>query len=253
MSEALQRAVQVLDELRTDVRGSSIRDLAARLGMAKSTVQRILVDLVEVDLAQRDAASRLYRLGPRTLALGTAYQRRLDVRAAALPHMVRLRDELDETVGLSVRAVDELLHIDQVESRSRLRAVLDVGIPLPLWSGAPSRVLLSALEDAEVLDLVSRREARHVEPARPLPPEEFVARVRRTRVDGYATAFEETLLHVATVSVPVWGPEGLVAALSITGPTARLGVEQMRDAITLMTSTAAAVSATLGRLEVPVP
>ncbi len=251
MSEALRRAVQVLDALRVDADGSSIRDLAGRIGLPKSTVQRLLADLVEVDLAQRDPASRLYRLGPRTLALGTAYQRRLDVRAAALPHMVGLRDELDETVGLSVRAVDELLHVDQVESRSRLRAVFDVGVPLPLWSGAPSRVLLSVLDETEVRDLVSHRRARHLQPAHPLPLETFLEEVRATGATGYAMASEETLPHVATVSVPIWGPSGLAAALSVTGPVARFGPEQMTTALPPMRAAAGSVSAALGVLDAP--
>ena len=251
MSEALRRAVHVLDALRVDAAGASIRDLAGRLALPKSTVQRILADLVEVDLATRDPATRLYRLGPRTLALGTAYQRRLDVRAVALPHMVRLRDELDETVGLSVRAVDELLHVDQVESRSRLRAVFDVGVPLPLWSGAPSRVLLSVLEDDEVAAIVTHREARHLQPVHPLSAEEFLDGVRAARADGWSMASEETLPHVATVSVPVWGPAGMVAALSVTGPVARFGEDEMHAALEPMTAAADAVAVALGRVDRP--
>ena len=54
--------------------------------------------------------------GPRTLVLGTAYQRRIDLRSVALPHMVaparpHRRDR--RAVG---RVGDELLHIEQVES-----------------------------------------------------------------------------------------------------------------------------------------
>jgi len=120
---------QTLDVLAKADSDLSIRELAEETAVSKSAVQRILSSLVETGLAVQDPASRRYGLGPRTLVLGTAYQRRIDLRAVALPHMTHLRDLTGETVGLSVRVGDELLHVEQVESGSALRrsSVLDPG------------------------------------------------------------------------------------------------------------------------------
>ena len=96
---------------------------------------------METGLAVQDPSTRRYGLGPLTLVLGTAYQRRIDLRAIAAGPMTALRDLTGETVGLSVRVGEELLHIDQVESRSELRRTFEIGKALPLWAGAPSRVL----------------------------------------------------------------------------------------------------------------
>lgn len=164
MSELLRRAVQVLDVLRVQGAGLSIREVAREVDLPKSTVQRLLRELVSTDMAAQDEATRRYRLGPRTLALGTAYQRRLDVRTVAYPYMSRLSDELGETVGLSVALGDELMHLDQVESGSRLRVTFEVGRPLPLWSGAPSRVLMADMTDDEVRRIATDRRHRDVQP-----------------------------------------------------------------------------------------
>ena len=81
---ALRRAVAVLDHLAADTAPPSVRAIAERTGLSKSAVQRILVELESVDLAVRDPATRRYRLGPRTLALGSAYQRGLSLHAKSV-------------------------------------------------------------------------------------------------------------------------------------------------------------------------
>lgn len=247
MSELLRRAVDVLEVLRVGDADLSIREVAVEVGLPKSTVQRLLRDLVETEMAAQDAVTRRYRLGPRTLALGTAYQRRLDVRTVALPYLIRLRDELGETVGLSVVLSEELMHLDQVESTSRLRATFEVGRPLPLWSGAPSRVLMADLPDDEVRRIVSDRRKVDVRPVKPLGPEELVAGVVEARERGHAMAFEETIVGVNTLSVPVRGHAGrVVAALSVTAPSSRFDEAAMRDALPLLVDAAWAISAELG-------
>ena len=80
MSETLRRAVRTLDALARAESDLSIRELADEVEVSKSAVQRLLSSLVETGLAVQDPGSRRYGLGPRTLVLGTAYQRRIDLR-----------------------------------------------------------------------------------------------------------------------------------------------------------------------------
>ena len=87
-----------------------------------------------------------------------------DLRALAAGPMTTLRDLTGETVGLSVRVGEELLHIDQVESRSELRRTFEIGKALPLWAGAPSRVLLADLPDHEVERIIRAHRPSQVEP-----------------------------------------------------------------------------------------
>src|SRR5512144_268548 len=177
MSETVRRAVHTLDALARAECDLSIRELAEATGVSKSAVQRLLSSLVETGLAVQDPATRRYGLGPRTLVLGTAYQRRIDLRSVALPHMTRLRDLTGETVGLSVRVGDELLHVEQVESGSALRRSFEIGRTLPLWGGAPSRLCLAGLPADEREAIVRARRPSAVVPAAPPTAEELLASV----------------------------------------------------------------------------
>jgi len=243
----LQRAVRVLDVLADADQPLTIRAVAECTMLSKSAVHRLLADLVTTDLATQDPATRRYRLGPRTLALGMAYQDRMDVRRVALPFMRSLRDTTGETIGLSVGLGDEVLHIEQVESESPLRARFDIGRPLPLWSGAPSRLLLAERSDEEVRRIVSDRAHPSLAPVNPPSPEALMKEVLAVRGAGHAGAFEETLPGVSTLSVPVHGASGdLAAILSLTAPSSRLDRDQTREVLPSVMETARSISNALG-------
>lgn len=247
MTGLLQRAVRVLGVLAVADEALSIRAIAEQADLSKSAAQRILAELVTTELAYQDPATRRYRLGARTLALGMAYQRRMDVRRAALPHMRRLRDVTGETIGISVGLADQLLHVDQVESESELHARFDIGRPLPLWSGAPARLLLAARSDEEIRRVVSEHVATDLTPVNPPSPDTLVREAQDVRATGHACAFEETLPGVNTVSVPVRGSDGeLAAVLSLTAPSIRLPRERVEDLLPEVVGCAEGISSDLG-------
>ena len=248
MSESVRRVVGLLDTLARSDEDLTVRELAAQVDVSKSAAQRMLAALVETGLAVQDPSSRRYGLGPLTLVLGTAYQRRIDLRALASVPMTTLRDLTGETVGLSVRVGEELLHIDQVESRSELRRTFEIGKALPLWAGAPSRVLLADLPDDEVERIIRAHRPSQVDPVAPPAADEFIASVRQCREQGWASAFEETIPGVNTVAAPVRRSDGSIAAtISITGPTSRLDEERVAELVPDLLRVTAAVSGMLGQ------
>lgn len=247
MSELLHRAVDILDQLRLAGGELGIRDIASRVGLPKSTVQRVLRDLLDTDMATQDPVTRRYRLGPRTLALGTAYQHSVNLRNVSMPLMMSLRDRCGETVGLSVAVGNELMHVDQAESRSQLRRVFEIGHPLPMWCGAPSRIFLADLTEEEAERLVNDRDATDVVPHNPPSPERMLAEVEQARTDGFSIAVEETLSGVSTLAVPVHGPLGrVVATISVTGPSTRLTPAAMDRVLDDLTEVATTVSSLIG-------
>lgn len=243
----LRRAVAVLDTLAQDPPPSSVRAIADRAGLSKSAVQRILAELESLDLALQDPVTRRYRLGPRTLALGAAYQHGLSLHGAAYAAMTDLAAEVGETVGLSVGHADRMIHVEQVEPHRRLSARFYLGRPLPLWFGAPSRVLLAERADEDLLQVLEDRELTDLEPVAPPSAEEMRRRVEETRRTGQARAFGETLEGVNTLSVPVRGALGVLAAvLSVTAPADRLRAERMDEVLPLLREAAADIGARLG-------
>ena len=247
MSESVRRVVGLLDTLARAEHDLTVRELAAQVDLSKSAAQRMLSALVDTGLAVQDPASRRYGLGPLTLVLGTAYQRRIDLRSLAAGPMTALRDLTGETVGLSVMVGEELLHVDQVESRSELRRTFEIGKPLPLWAGAPSRVLLADLPDEDVERIVRVHRPSTVVPAAPPSAEVLIASVRECRRRGWGVAQEETIPGVNTVAAPVRRQDGgTVAPISITGPANRVDPERIAAMVPDLLRATGEVSRLLG-------
>ena len=243
----LRRAVAVLDALADDTAPPSVRAIAERTGLSKSAVQRILVELEAVDLAVQDPATRRYRLGPRTLALGAAYQRGLSLHAAAVGPMTELVAEVAETVGISVGHADRLIHVEQVEPQRRLSARFDVGRRYRCGSGRRRRCC-SPSAPTRRSRASSTTASRPTSSRRTRPtPDELRRQLDDVRRTGHARAFEETIEGVHTLSVPVRDALGdLAAVLSITAPSERLPGERMDEVLPRLRAAAALISGRLG-------
>lgn len=247
MSESLRKALLILDALRDSATDLSARELAAQLGVPKSTAQRLLQTLEEGQMAVQDPISKKYRLGPHTLTLGMAYRDRLDLRNVALPHMRWLRDATDETIGLSVAIGTTRMFVEEVQSQSELRAHSELGQPYPLWTGAPGRVLLADLPDPDLAAVLDQADEQAWSPVDPLTREGLVKELTQIRHRGHARASDETINGISAIAAPVREASGAVAgALSVSGPTARMSSATMDEIVPSALDAAAAITRALG-------
>lgn len=142
--QVLRRAAAALDEIAASPGQLRLVDLGGRLGLAKSTVRRLLVGLVEIGFASIDDEGRI-SLGERLLGLGGADDASLATQFR--PTLDKLARTTGETVDLSVLRGQQMLFIDQVQSAHRLRAVSAVGVRFPLESTANGKAALELLTD----------------------------------------------------------------------------------------------------------
>src|SRR5262249_41107591 len=125
--QVIARAGAILRALENETSGLSLGQIAQRVALARSTVQRIVA---------APAASPLgrVRVGPAILRLAAWV--RTDFVALARPFLVELSNELRETVDLAAVKGDHLVFIDQVTGPQRLRTVSAVGDTFPLYCTA---------------------------------------------------------------------------------------------------------------------
>jgi IclR family transcriptional regulator, acetate operon repressor len=142
--QVLRRAAAALDEIAASPGQLRLVDLGGRLGLAKSTVRRLLVGLVEIGFATVDEEGRI-SLGERLLGLGGADDASITMQFR--PTLDRLARATGETVDLSVLRGRQMLFIDQVQSTHRLRAVSAVGVRFPLESTANGKAAQQLLTD----------------------------------------------------------------------------------------------------------
>jgi DNA-binding IclR family transcriptional regulator len=202
----LDKAVVVLDCLAAGP--ASLTELVERSGLSRPTAYRIAVALEVHRYVERDATGR-FAIGPGIAELATAVSTDpLDRAAAAV--LDRLSNATHESAQLYRRAGDVRRCVAAADRASGLRDTVPVGAELPMTAGSAAQVLLAWEPASDVARLL--RESRFGSAT--------LATVRRR---GWAASVAEREAGVASVSAPVFGPDGrVIAAVSVSGPIDRL-------------------------------
>ena len=152
--QVIARAATILRALEDENAGLSLGQIAQRVNLARSTVQRIVAALEAEKLVIAATPNGRVRLGPTILRLAASV--RSDFITLARPLLEQLSEELHETVDLSTVKKDHLVFIDQVIGSQRLRAVSAVGDTFPLYCTANGKAYLAQLSDTAVEALIGR-------------------------------------------------------------------------------------------------
>lgn len=218
----LEKATQILDVVAEAPDAATLTSIAQRLGQPRSSIHRLLSELVQLGLLFRVGPAN-YAPGPRLARWGEAAGGASDIVRISKSTMVRLRDAVGESVHLYVRQRDRRVCVSAVEGNYELRHFTEVGKPLPLSVGASGKLLLAFADPA-----TQAQELRRVakEPLTPRAPtiEQLADQLESIRATEWAVSFGEREEGLAAAAVPIRDQAGAVqAALSISGPTARLG------------------------------
>ncbi|MFH9983170.1 IclR family transcriptional regulator [Streptomyces sp. NPDC017179] len=210
--------------------GATVSQIAERLGVARSTAHRILAMLVFRDFAVQDE-DRLYRAGP-VLELAAHSQSLVSrLRAAALPHLHRVVDLLDETANLTVRTGDTARFIASVECRQALRVGSREGMVFPAHRTTAGLLLLAELSHEE-LDEVYDPERYRDRPADRPDLARLRTELKRLRRNGFAVNKERSERGLIAVGVPVRDRDGTaLAGLSVSMPTVRYDPRRLQSLV----------------------
>lgn len=221
----LDKSVRLLSFL-ASVGPASLAEVVEETGLPRPTAHRLLSALEQHALvARRDGR---YMLGLRLLGWGERAAAETGLVQAARPALVRLRDGTGESTQLYVREGDHRVCVAAVERVTGLKTTVAVGAVMPLNKGSAGKVLLAWAPDAERYGI----------------KEAVLAEIR---MRGWAESVAEREQGVASVSAPVFGPDGsLRAAVSASGPISRLGEQPGERLSEAVVASAREIGASLG-------
>ncbi|HEY6381311.1 MAG TPA: IclR family transcriptional regulator, partial [Pseudolabrys sp.] len=221
--QVIARAATILRALEEENAGLSLGQIAQKVNLARSTVQRIVAALETEKLVIAATPNGRVRLGPTILRLAASV--RSDFIALARPFLERLSEELHETVDLSTVKKNHLVFIDQVIGSQRLRAVSAVGDTFPLYCTANGKAYLAQLTDDAIEALIGRAyEARTPHTLTRL--DALLGDLKTARKSGVAYDREEHTLGICAAGVALHDPLGNAVAISVPVPTQRFKEHQ---------------------------
>jgi len=244
---AVQRAFKLLEILGQAERGLGISELAEHSGLPLGTVHRLLQTMGDLGYIEQDPDTRKYMLGLRFLQLRGQIIGRLNLAAQAMPHLKLLMHHVNETVHLAVLNDGEVVYIDRVEGLQTQGMYTQIGKRGPLHCTALGKVLAAfAPEDVWRAAVAKHGMPAHT-PATITTPEAFAAELQQVREQGYAVDNIESEPGVRCVAAPIRDYSGcVIAAVSISGPAARVNPARDKELSAAVRRTALDISERLG-------
>ncbi|MFC4948676.1 IclR family transcriptional regulator [Pseudonocardia sp. GCM10023141] len=220
--QTIQKIGPILDLFTAECPEWGVREVAASVGIPRSSAHSVMASLVDTGLLQCRTRGR-YRIGWRVVELSEALRGTVDVRSCATPFLDRLVEGYGETTHLAVMERGRVLYVDKLLGTHNISVQgAKVGSRLEAHSTAVGKVLLAQLEEGELDRMIGAGPLRRLSPTTITDPVSLRAILRQVGGVGYAVDLGETIAEVYCVAAPVRDELGsVVAALSVSVPSTR--------------------------------
>jgi len=225
---SLARVLAVIEAFQDRPDGVTVGDVAARTGLSRASVRRLLITLELLGYAGHNGP--VYRLSSRALRLGFSFLSSNSLSVLALPILEEVSSVIHESSSISMLEGDEIVYLARSATQRVMSAGLSVGSRLPAYCTSMGRVMLAALTREDFAAYLSRIELKKRTPKSITRKTAFAAEVERVRRQGYSLVDDELELELRSLAVPVLSRSGRVVAAINTGvQSARSTPQQMID------------------------
>lgn len=218
---AIQRAFSIFHVLFNADEGLNVAVIAERCGLPKTTTFRILNTLCECGALTKDADGN-YRLGLLFALYGEKVKSETDLVSVAKPLLAELRDNVQETVNLSVLYEKKyVVNIVTLPGESFILTSRTLPIS-PLHCSAMGKLFLTDMTLQEIQGYFRagfpQRTSRTI-----TTYEQFLPERERIAASRIALDNEEYEYGLQCAAAPIFDFKGkIIAAISTTGPITRL-------------------------------
>jgi DNA-binding IclR family transcriptional regulator len=228
-------------------KAAGVSELGAQLGIKPSSVHRFLSVLVDLGYVEKNSETGKYVATLKVFQLGVSVRNKMSLISVARPFMKSLCESLHETVNIAIFTGQHVVVIDRVKSAETLRANIVVGQRLPAYCTAFGKTFLAAMSHKELDRYLAAQPLEPMTRQTHVDRAALVADLSRIRRDGFAIDNRELDENVRCIAGPIRDESGdVVAALSVSGPVARLKMTRLNTFKRTIIDTTGEISLILG-------
>ncbi|AFU01645.1 IclR family transcriptional regulator [Nocardia brasiliensis] len=243
--QSVDRALLVM-EIIAKLGQAGVTEIAAELGVHKSTVSRLVAVLESRGYVEQLSDRGKYRLGFSIVRLAGSTSAQVDLVGQSQGACNALAAESGETTNIAVLDGDRIINIVEAAGTGSIALRSWVGQSCPAHATSSGKVLLSGLEPADMRKRVGTKLTAYT-PHTVTKVAELATQLVEVRENGWASVCEELEIGLNAVAAPVLDNNGvIVAALSVSGPSYRLGPDRFAAMAELAIASAAEISRRLG-------
>lgn len=239
--EKVMRLIEILAEADAAMR---LQDISAAADMPASTALRMLNTLLKLGYVNQDRDTLQYSLSLKFTYVGEKVQKQVNLNRLAHPYLVELTKAIGESSCFAVEQNSEVVYLDSIVSaNSILTATQRIGKRAPMYCTGVGKLLLLNYDSASLSTYVSGTQMIRYTDNTITALDELQLELDAIRSRGYALDDEECEPGARCVAAPVYDYTGrVVAGISVTAPSLRLGAERIEAVAPIVVGTAQEIS-----------
>lgn len=227
--QVIDRAVMILEAIaKSD--GLPLTSIARQVGMATSTVYRILTALEINGLVRMDGETKHWFVGVRSFEIGNGFLRNRKPIDVGRRVMRDLMEEVGESVNMAVIDHGQIVYIAQYECHSAIRAFHRPGSRGPIHCSGLGKALLAWRTGPEVSAILHEHGLQPFTHRTITSDKSFILELAESRKRGWAVDVEERYEGMRCVAAAIFDESGrATTGISISGPSFRLTDERLGE------------------------
>jgi len=217
MVTSVQKAFRVLSAFSRAEPRLTLKQIAQKLSIDKSTAQRFIHTLISLGYLSKDPVTKALSVTVSTVSLAHIYLSTNPLITAAMPCLVQLGRETGETVNLVVLDGSEAVFVSRILGKHLLSTGVMIGTRIPAFASAAGLAMMAVLSEPEVDRLLEGTALSPFTARTVHEPSLILERLRACRAKGYAISAGDYIANDISLGACVMSRDGrLSGAISLS-------------------------------------
>lgn len=222
----VERAFEVIYALQR-LNGASPAELAEHMNLPRSTAHDYLRTLESTGyVVSRDG---YYQIGYKFLSLGGRLRNKDRFFHSARAETAQLAFETGELPTIAVEEHGECVTLHAVKGERSLDLGIYPGLRTPLHSHATGKVLLAHLPNSRIDEILGSGKPKQITAHTVTDVNVLRNELDRIREEGYAVDWDQQVIGMGAIAIPLVVDGELLGAISLSGPTGRIQNEPYQE------------------------
>lgn len=239
--QSIEVGIDILKKIAGAGKPLSITEIAVLCDTSKSKLHRYLTSFIKTGILEKSQDAK-YTLGTELILLGLKASQKLSIQDIAAPHLMDIKEILNETAALAIWGENGPFFVRWEENNRPINIGIKSGSQVSLTTSATGRVFAAFLPDKKTENKINQELESFS-----ITQEQFQKIIQITKSDGYSYVNSTYLPGISAIACPIFdSSSNLVAALTVVGLESTLDTSDTSKAIELLKEKAILLSKLLG-------
>ncbi|MGF1700856.1 IclR family transcriptional regulator [Photobacterium makurazakiensis] len=227
-NSTLLRALSIIDVMLKDNRPITAADICQQLDIPKATIHRIISQLEQEGVIQKEPQGRYLSPGPKLRKMAIDVISQSDVGAPRRAILQKLSQDIKETCNITLLDGHEILYFERVEANWPVMVQLKPGSRLPLHCTASGKLFLSLMPSHKRRAILANIQLEACTKNSITNIGKLEKELEKIADQQISTDNEELIDGMVAIAVPIYNSVGqLQATVAVHAPTIRQSLSSL--------------------------